>query len=278
MESRFVTEEQFVADFGKEMASVTSLYEQMKKNGLVAGNLTTFDFTYLSNSKAKLDTLSAFFTDNYGFKMWPVTKDKDDWELTGDATEFPVDEDNLMFWALDLYCKGYEFDCELTGYGAVTDPKSQVAPKLNRKLADQYFDLALKAYNKRNLGMSFAHFSTVLKLDPKDANAWYSRAIIKDQLHTWKSARRDYDEAIKLALKFTDAIINRAANKDEAGEYEEAIKDYDMAIGVNPGSSIAYFNRGNSKHNLGRTKDACQDWEKAKELGESDAQKKMALV
>jgi tetratricopeptide (TPR) repeat protein len=90
---------------------------------------------------------------------------------------------------------------------------------------------------------------------------------MKDKLHTWKAARRDYDKAIELAPDFTDAIVNRAANKDEAGEYEDAIADYTKVIEIKPDDAMAYFNRGNSKLNLKDKKGACEDWNKAKELG-----------
>ena len=143
------------------------------------------------------------------------------------------------------------------------------------KNADYYFELAMEAYNKGNLGMSIIHFSTAIKINPNDPNSWYSRATIKDQLHTWKAARRDYDRAIQLAPDFIAAIVNRAANKDEAGEYTEAIKDYSNAINLEPKNEMAYFNRGNSKFNINDKKGACEDWNKAKELGADYAQERI---
>ncbi|QGW28567.1 tetratricopeptide repeat protein [Phnomibacter ginsenosidimutans] len=269
---RYFSEAEFNDNFGKEMVSATSVYDRMVKNGMKDYSLVTFDFIYISNSKERLDSLANFLSNNYGFKTNPVKEKKDYWELTGDATEFPVDEDNLLFWALDLYCKGYEFDCKLDGYGALTDPKNQNFPKLDTALAEHYFDLAMEAYNKRNLGMTIVHLSTVLKLDPKDPNAWYSRAIAKDELHTWKSAQRDYDKAIELAPDFVGALVNRAANRDEAGEYNEALKDYDKAISLDPTNAMAFYNRGNTKHNMGDKQGACTDWKKAKQLGADYAQ------
>ena len=193
-----------------------------------------------------------------------------------DATEFPVDEENLRYWALDLYSKGYEFDCKLDGYGATANPNDQKFPDLGANLYEHYFELAMDAYNKKNLGMAIVHFSTAIKIKPGDPNSWYSRAIAKDQLHTWKAARRDYDKAIELAPDFTDAIINRAANKDEAGEYDDAIKDYSRAIELEPQNAMAYFNRGNSRFNKSDKNGACEDWTKAKELGAQYAQERIS--
>jgi tetratricopeptide (TPR) repeat protein len=237
--------------------------------------LATYDFVFISDTKEKLIALGAFLSKNYDYKINAPVKRDGHWELTGDATEFPVDENNLMYWGLDLYCKGYEFDCKLDGYGAMGDPQKQSFPDLEAKDDDFYFELAMEAFNKGNLGMAVIHFSTAIKINPDDPNSWYSRAAVKDQLHTWKSARRDYDKAIELAPDFTDAVVNRAANKDEAGEYAEAIADYTYALELNPDNEMAYFNRGNSKLNLKDTKGACEDWHKAKELGAKYAQQRI---
>ena len=275
MERRFFSETEFNDNFGKEMVTANTVYQRMVSHGWKDYSLATFDFTFVSDSKDKLDSLGNFLTKNYNFKIYPVKKENDHWELNGDATEFPVDEDNLLFWALDLYTKGFEFDCKLEGYGALTDPENPNILKLDTNLTEKYFDLALEAYRKRNLGMSIIHLSTVIRLDPGDPNAWYSRAIAKDELQTWKSARRDYDKAIEIAPDFVSAIVNRAANKDEAGEYDEALKDYDKAITLDPENALAYFNRGNTKHTKGNKQGACEDWKKAKQLGAEYAQERI---
>jgi len=275
MKDRFFTWKQFADGFGKEMVSASEVYERRKKDGIKDYAFATYDFVFISDSKDKLDSLGNFLAVNYGYKINETKKEDEYWELAGDATEFPVDEDNLRYWALDLYAKGYEFDCKLDGYGAMADPKNQNFPDLNITLYDHYFELAMDAYNKRNFGLAVINFSTAIKIKPGDPNSWYSRAIAKDELHTWKAARRDYDKAIELAPDFTDAIVNRAANKDEAGEYDEAIKDYDRAIELEPQNAMAYFNRGNSKFNKKDKKGACEDWIKAKELGADYAQKRI---
>jgi tetratricopeptide (TPR) repeat protein len=275
MENIFFTKVQFNSNFGKEMASANSVYEQRKISGMDDFALATYDFIFIADEQDKLTRLGNFLSASYGYQINELKKRDEYWELTGDATEFPVDENNLMYWALDLYCKGYEFDCKLDGYGAMGDPKSQRFTDMGANNADYYFGLAMQAYNKRNLGMAIIHFSTAIKINPNDPDSWYSRAIVKDELHTWKAARRDYDKAIELAPDFIDAIVNRAANKDGAGEYDEAIEDYNTAIVLDSQNAMAYFNRGNSKFNKKDNKSACEDWNKAKELGANYAQQRI---
>lgn len=275
MPNTFHTQSDFNANFGKEMASAISVYEVRKKNGSNDNSLAVYDFIFTSDTKQKLILLGEFLSQNYDYKIKPITRNEDHYELTGDSTEFPVDEENLMYWALDLYCKSYEFDCQLVGYGAMGGPNNQTIANLTAEQHDMYFDLAMAAYDKRNLGMAFIHLSTAIKINPNNPDAWYSRAVVKDELYTWKSARRDYDKAIELASDFTDAIVNRAANKDEAGEYDDAVKDYTTAIALEPQNAMAYFNRGNSKWNLNDKKGACEDWHVAKNLGADYAQERI---
>jgi len=275
MQNRFFTQAEFNKNFGKEMTSAVDVYEQRKRSGIKDYSLAIYDFIFISDMKDKLVSLADFLKINYDFKINEIANQGDYWELTGDTTEFPVDESNLMYWAIDLYCKGYEFDCKLDGYGAVGDPENQTFLELDAVAVDYYFDKAMEAYNKGNLGMAVIYFSTEIKINPTDPNAWFSRAIIKDELYTWKAARRDYDKAIELAPDFVDAIVNRAANKDEAKEYNEAIKDYTKAIEIDPKNAMAYFNRGNSRFNMNDKKGACEDWTKAKDLGDTTAQERI---
>lgn len=275
MQNRFFTQSDFNKNFGKEMESALSVYEQRQKSGMKDYSMALYDFVFISDTEQKLQSLGKLLSEDYNYQIKPVTKHADYYELAGDSTGFPVDEINLMYWALDLYCKGYEFDCKLDGYGAIGNPGKQTFPDMDITLYDHYFDLAMEAYGKKNLGMAFIHLSTAIKINAGDPNAWFSRAVVRDELYTWKSARKDYDKAIELAPDFLDAIVNRAANKDEAGEYLSAIEDYTMAIELAPQNAMAYFNRGNTKFNISDKKGACEDWHIAEKLGANYAQKRI---
>lgn len=276
MQNSFFTQSDFNKNFGKEMESAVSVYEQRQKSGMRDYSLALYDFVFISDTEQKLQSLGKLLSEDYNYLIKTIIKHTDYYELTGDSTEFPVDENNLMYWALDLYCKGYEFDCKLDGYGAVGDPDKQAFPDMDRTLYDRYFDLAMEAYGKKNLGMTFIHLSTAIKIYAGDPNTWFSRAVVRDELYTWKLARRDYDKAIELAPDFIDAIINRAANKDEAGEYLSAIEDYTTAIKLAPQNAMAHFNRGNSKFNINDKKGACEDWHTAEKLGAYYAQERIS--
>jgi tetratricopeptide (TPR) repeat protein len=270
MANRFFKQSDFDTNFENEITSAINVYLNRQKSGMMDNSFTQYDFTFISDSRDKLESLGKFLSGNYGYRISSVENKRDEYELIGYSVEFPVDRDNLIYWALDLYCKGYEFDCKLCGYGSMDDVENQRFPDMSKAGYDKCFELAMVAYNKRNLGISFCYFSTAIKIDNNDPNAWYSRAIIKDDLHTWKSARMDYDKAIQLAPDFSEAIINRAANKDEAGEYVDAIKDYTKAIELDPQNEMAY-----SKFNIKDIKGACEDWYAAKGLGSEYAKERI---
>lgn len=273
MDKRFFSREDFNKNFGKEMVLSQEVYERMKNSGLIDYQYCTFDFDFNSDSKDKLDSLRQFLIDNYGYKMKEVKRVDGKCNLWGDATKFPVDSENILYWALNLYVKGFQFDCRLSGYGASVD--TAVFPDLDSSKADYYFAKAMEAYNNQNPGLAIIHWSTVLKINPNDPNSYYSRAIAKDELYTWKAALQDYDKAIEIAPNFVDALINRGASRDESGDYKGAIEDYNKAIDLRPENAMAFLNRGNTKFNMDDKKGACLDWTKASELGDETAKERL---
>ncbi len=273
MEKRYFSTDEFNSNFGKEMATSQDIYESMTKSGLKEYQFCTYDFDFLSDKKEKLDSLAYFLKQHYNYKINEIKKEGDGWILRGDALPFPVDSTTLLYWAVDMYVLGYNFDSKLSGYGALVD--TATFPDLSKDKADFYFDEGLKAYNNKNRFGAIVNWTTVLKIDPKDVNAYYSRAIVKNELYLWKAALRDYDKAIEIAPKFTDALTNRATVKDESGDYDGAIADYNKVIELDNKNAMAFFNRGNSKFNKGDKTSACLDWKKAKELGAEYADERL---
>ncbi len=203
------------------------------------------------------------------------------WELNGKTNEIPVSEDNLLYWALDMYKRGFEFDSELDAYGASVDYDHQKFPKIEDKDNDYFFKQGLTFYRQQNLSSALFWFTFAIDKDPKDVDSYYSRAIIKNELYTWKSALKDYNKAIEIAPKFAAALINRGSIKDENGDFEGAIADYNSALSINnldiEQKRNALFNRGNTKFNLRNNKEACEDWNLALQAGAEYAQERIDM-
>ena len=280
MENTYFKWEEFVDNFGKEMVSAEDVYNGMVESGLKDFSLGKFDFHFASDKKENLLRLKEFISNHYPYEIKSIKKVENQlWELHGLTNEIPVTKDNLLYWGLDMYKRGYKFDSSLEAYGAMFDHENPKYPNFDKSKEDWYFDNGVDCYNSGDLSGAIFNWTNVIKINPRETNSYYSRAIVKDELYTWKSALRDYDKALEIAPDFTSALINRGSLKDENGDYQGAIEDYNKVLEL-PNSEIedkqnAYFNRGNTKYNLEDTKGACEDWKKAFELGSENALEKI---
>ena len=113
-EDKFITWEQFTQNFGKEMVSAQDVFNNMQKSGVSDFSLAKFDFHFVSNSKDKLEKLQEFLNEHYPYEIKSIKKIKKGlWELNGETNEIPITEDNLLYWGLDMYKRGYEFDASV---------------------------------------------------------------------------------------------------------------------------------------------------------------------
>jgi tetratricopeptide (TPR) repeat protein len=247
----------------------------MVNSGLAEGSLSQFDFTFVSDKKAKLERLRDFIVSHYPYTVEEFEQTDEGWELSGITDDIATTADTLMYWALDMAKRGYEFDARFDAYGASVDADPPRFPDVSASREDFWFDLALEQYNSGNLSGALISWSHVIAINPRNADAWYSRAIVKNELHTWKSALRDYDEALRIAPRFMSALVNRGSLRADHGDHEGAMEDYAQVIehasDGDRNKAMAYFNRGNSKLELSDKKGACEDWKKARDLGSDSA-------
>ncbi len=275
MDNRFFTRKEFNSGYSEEKQAAIDVYKRMFKDGFKDYTLAKFDLDFISNSSQKLDTLSAFLQENYDFTFKKPVQEDDHWILAGTATALPYTEEGLIFWVIDLYCKGYEFDCKLNGYGALSDPDSLSDLDVETEMPVGFYEKGLIEIDKRNFGKAIICFSVEIKSSLKMKEAFQARGYCKEMIYSYKAARRDYDKALEIDPDYADALLSRATNKDDAGEYDGALKDYNHVIELEPDNGLAYYNRGNTKFNLGDKSGACMDWSKAKSLGDANAQKRL---
>mgnify|MGYP003575184644 CR=1 FL=1 len=275
----YFTWEDFVDGFGREMVMAEDVFKNMAKNGLKNNTMTKMDFTFVSDKKVNLIKLSEFLENNYQYSVEDVERSDELWELNGETNEFPMTADNLLYWVLDMYKRGYEFDATIDAYGGIADTTTAKFPILDSAKADVYFDKGLECYNKGDLSGSIFNWTLAIEIDAKDPNYYYSRAIVKNELYTWKSALKDYDKAIEIAPEFVSALINRGGLKDENEDYKGAIADYEAVLKLEKleaeEKQQAYFNSGNTYFNLKDKNAACENWYKALENGAEYAKERI---
>lgn len=273
---RYFTREQFIAQYNDEVAYAGQVWQQLQDNGFQEYALAVFDFTFLSDTAEKLESLKQLLSSGYDFVIGDIVQTQEGWAFQGVSSEFPVDRGNLLCWAIDLLVKGFELDCRLHGYGTFAGPSNDEFPDMAAGKLESVFNAAMSAYEHKNYGAAAINFTTAIRIFDTNPNSWYSRAIVKDSLYLQQEARADYDKAIELSPKFKEAYINRAVNKYETGEYSAAIADFDKVLELDPDNAMVYYNRGNTRYNDGDQAGACADWKKALELGADYAEERLA--
>ena len=150
---------------------------------------------------------------------------------------------------------------------------------LNKLKEEAYFNEGMECYLKGDLSGAIIKWTLTISINPEDPNAYYSRAVVKDALFTWKAALKDYDKALELAPGFVGALINRGNLKLENGDNEGALDDYNRVLTLEQNDreiiTSIYFNRGNAKYLLGNKTGACEDWTRATEFGADYAQERI---
>lgn len=278
-DKKFITWDNFVNGFGKEVSVAGDVFDRMIDSGLKDNCLTKMDFTFISDKEGNLNKLGNFINQHYPYQIEEVKENDGIWEINGITNEIPLTKDNLIYWAIDMYKRGYEHDAALDAYGGLFDSKKQIFPDTSANNANLYFDFGLQCYNEGNLSGAIFNFSLAINIDSKNPSFFYSRAIVKNELYRWKEALKDYNTAIEIAPDFADALINRGGLKDENGDYLGAITDYQKVLALTnveiENIQDAYFNMGNTKLNLNDRKGACESWKKALKLGAVHAQQRI---
>jgi tetratricopeptide (TPR) repeat protein len=150
--------------------------------------------------------------------------------------------------------------------------------KVNQGSAEQNIRLkdALACYNNailkeklNDIQGALADYDQAISLDPKLAEAYNSRALLKNtELNDIQGALVDYNQAIFLNPKDSKALGNRANVKAyELNDIQGALADYNQAISITPKDSIAYCNRANlKKRKLNDRAGAIKDYRQAAKL------------
>ena len=109
-------------------------------------------------------------------------------------------------------------------------------------------------------------YDQAIKLDPQNADAYFNRGVANFKLEQYKWAIADFDHVIKIDPKNSEAYKTRGIIKCELEQYEQAIADYDDAIEINPEYAEVYFNLGNAKNKLKQYEQAIADYNRAIEI------------
>jgi tetratricopeptide (TPR) repeat protein len=123
----------------------------------------------------------------------------------------------------------------------------------------------------RDLDLSIRSCTQLIQQNPRDYEAYTSRALSYSNKKDPDHAIADYTKAIEIKSDFSDAIINRANEYRGKGEYDRAIAEYDRILALNRsryvltpfGQMVAFHNRGMAYYLKGDLDRAIQDYDRA---------------
>lgn len=85
MGNKYITWDNFVKGFGKEIVTAENVFNLMAKNGLKDNTLTKMDFTFVSDEKKNLIALAEFIKTHYPYIVGKAKKVDELWEISGET-------------------------------------------------------------------------------------------------------------------------------------------------------------------------------------------------
>ena len=120
--------------------------------------------------------------------------------------------------------------------------------------------------------LALGDYAQALDLRPDYIQAFYNKGVVLARVGRHRDAIAEFDRVISRRPTLSNAYLNRGASLDELGEHDQAIADYTAAIRHNPANSAALFNRARTFQYLGYHEDAVDDYSRVIEISPGDAE------
>jgi Flp pilus assembly protein TadD len=121
-----------------------------------------------------------------------------------------------------------------------------------------------RAYAKKGqYDRAIADYDEAIKLDPKDAIAFFTRGITYYAIDQDDRAIADLDEAIRLDQKNAYFFSARGDAYADKGDHDRAIADYNVAIRLGPKTAMMFCGRGRAYKTKGQYDRAIADSDEA---------------
>lgn len=109
-------------------------------------------------------------------------------------------------------------------------------------------------------------FDEAIRLNGKDVEAYNNRCWVRTVIGELEPALADCDQALQLRPNFVDALDSRGLLHLKSGRDKAAIADFDAALKVNPRLTSSLYGRGLARKRIGLTSEGEIDLTTAKKL------------
>lgn len=133
---------------------------------------------------------------------------------------------------------------------------------LEPKNLDAYFYRALAKNDLGDYEGAIVDYSKILLEEP-GADTYFNRGNSRYNLKDYEGAKLDYAKAYELDRSFIDARYSLACTKYDLGEYTDAIADFNAILRIIPDLQIAYTLRASAYYALEDYKNALQSYSSA---------------
>ncbi|PQJ81754.1 tetratricopeptide repeat-containing S1 family peptidase [Polaribacter glomeratus] len=145
--------------------------------------------------------------------------------------------------------------------------------KINPYLPISYHNRGLIKVKMGQIESAIYDYNKSIKINPKFSLAYYNKGLANSLLKNYEGALSDFNKAIEINPKYSLAYTSRGMTKASLNDINGGIKDCDIAIKIEPSNALSYITRGGIKFFSNNKEGACLDFQKAKSLGNTDAQK-----
>ena len=124
-----------------------------------------------------------------------------------------------------------------------------------------------EAYWNPSKPKAIAALDTIIKTNPKDAWAWFTKGRVLDEAGRHDESLSAYNESLKLDPYFCPLWANKFVVFYELKKYDSALEAIEKAIQLEPNTGLFWWGKGSVLKTLGRTSESDAAFAKAKDLG-----------
>jgi tetratricopeptide (TPR) repeat protein len=137
--------------------------------------------------------------------------------------------------------------------------------------SEEYLKFGISKHRQQDFTGAIKEYDKAIKADKSNIDAYYNRGTCQLALKEFKSAMYDFNKTIELDSKFVKAYYSRATVFVSQEKYVQALPDLDKVIELDQTIPNVLTLRGQIRAQTGNKKGACEDFNKAKEIGDKQA-------